>query len=123
MIAIDTSAIMAILLQENDAEFYAKVIEASQLPIMSSATMVELIAVTRHKKGEESVKIIENFIDIADIRIEDFTAKQAKIASAAYLQFPILNLGDCYSYALAKDKDIPLLFKGNDFNKTDIKIC
>ena len=48
------------------------------------------------------------------------SAKQARIARDAYYTYSILNFGDCFSYALAKEKGIPLLYKGNDFAKTDI---
>ena len=123
MIVIDTSAIVAILFQEEDAYSYAEKIQQSEMCFMSAATLVELCAVLKKKKGKEYVDVVYSFIKESGIKIEPFSYDQAQIATQAYCQFSILNMGDSYSYALAKDKGLPLLFKGNDFGKTDLMLA
>lgn len=120
MIAIDTSAIIAILQQEHDSDFFISALEEDDLPLMSAATFVELHAVMKHKGGKPAQEIVNRFIKLADIRIEPLTPTQAEIACNAYHTYSVLNLGDSYSYALAKDKNIPLLYKGKDFAQTDL---
>mgnify|MGYP001442305198 CR=1 FL=1 len=120
MIAIDTSAIIAILEAEEDAAHYIAALEEDDAPLLSAATFVELNAVMKHKGGQAALNIVDRFIELANITIEPFTADQALIAREAYFRFSVLNLGDAYSYALAKQKGIPLLFKGKDFFETDI---
>ncbi len=120
MIAVDTSAIVAVLQQEEEAEDLISIIEADDQPLMSAATFAELHAVMKHKGGDAAQEIADRFIEIAGIQIVSLTPQQAEIACAAYREYPVLNLGDSYAYALAKDKEIPLSYKGNDFSRTDI---
>ena len=121
MIAVDTSALVAILEGENDAATYAEILEHEGQVLLSAATYVELCAVMSKKRGQACADDIDAFLTIAQIEIEPLTQKQAKIASDAYSRYSVLNLGDSYSYSLAKDKKIPLLFKGNDFTETDLE--
>jgi len=121
MIAVDTSAVVAILEQEEDSDSFISVLEGDDLPLLSAATFVELHAVMKHKGGKSAQEIVDRFIKLADIRIEPLTPNQAILARNAYHRYSVLNLGDCYSYALAKDKEVPLLYKGDDFSKTDVK--
>ena len=123
MIAVDTSAVVAILEKEEDAERYIMALEEDEAPIMSAATFVELNAVMWHKRGAAGIDIIDQFITLTKITIEPLTHMQAMLARDAYFRFGSLNFGDTYAYALASDKEIPLLFKGNDFTKTDILPC
>ena len=123
MIVIDTSAVVAILLKESDAETYITKIEADYQPLMAAPTFVELNAVMKFRHGDTICKVIDQFIKSSQITIEPFTHEQALIARQAYYKFGSLNFGDTYSYALAKAKQIPLLFKGKDFSKTDIQCC
>ena len=123
MIVIDTSAVVAILLKESDAETYIAKIEADYQPLMASPTFVELNAVMKFRHGKTIRTVIDQFIKSSQITIEPFTHEQALIAREAYYKFGSLNFGDTYSYALAKAKEVPLLFKGNDFSKTDIQSC
>ena len=120
MISVDTSAVIAILEQEEDSDYFISALEGDELPLMSAATLVEFHAVMKHKGGKAAQAIVDRFIQLTGIRIESLTPKQAEIASEAYYTYSILNFGDSFSYALAKDKAIPLLFKGDDFEKTDI---
>jgi ribonuclease VapC len=124
---IDTSALLAILLDEPDAETMAQTIEAAAAPVISAATLVELSAVILHKLGPEALEDINALLATAGIEIEPLTETQARLASDAYARYgkgrthpAQLNLGDCFSYALAADLNRPLLFKGEDFKTTDI---
>ena len=121
MIAIDTSAIVAILENEKEVNVFLEVLENDTEPIISAATFVELQAVMKHKRGAEAMGIVLKFMELAEISIMPFTKDQAHLASEAYARYSVLNLGDSFSYALAKSKDIPLLYKGDDFSKTDLK--
>lgn len=121
MIVIDTSVIIAILLGEPEAERIARVIEHDDEPLLSAASLVELFVVMKHKLGPASVPLIEQFIDTAGLTVCPFTAEQARLAQEASYRFgTVLNLGDLFSYALAKEKRLSLLFKGNDFAATDL---
>lgn len=123
MIALDTSAVVAILEDEQDAERFAQAIEADDAPIMSVATFVELNAVMWHKRGASAVALVDRFMAVAGVTVEPLTAAQAVIARDAYIRFSALNFGDSYAYALARDKGVLLLFKGNDFSRTDVLGC
>jgi len=123
MIVIDTSAIVAILEQEPDAGKFIRAIERSPNLLMSAATYVELCAVMQHKRGDGAPAIVDEFLNEAGIGLEAVTPLQGKLASDAHARFKKLNFGDTFAYALAKEKRIPLLFKGQDFIETDIKIA
>lgn len=120
MIVIDSSAVVAILLGEEDAARYMAAIERDDAPLMSAASFVELNAVMKHRKGPGVIAIIDRFLAQAAIAIEPVTERQAWLARDAYMRFGVLNFGDVFAYALAKDKTVPLLFKGEDFRRTDI---
>ncbi|MEO1016753.1 MAG: type II toxin-antitoxin system VapC family toxin [Pseudomonadota bacterium] len=122
MIAIDTSALVAILLQEPDAARFAQAIQDDEEPMLSAASLIELSRVMKHKQGPETKAIIDRLVEKAGITIASVTPLQAEIACAAGYRFPVLNFGDVFSYALAKDRDIDLLFKGDDFSRTDIGV-
>lgn len=123
MIAIDTSALVAILMRESDAMEYALAIQDDEEPMASAASLVELYLVMKHKQGAATVALIDELIASASITIVSVTPNQAKIACEASYKFPSLNYGDTFSYALALDRNVPLLFKGNNFTETDIKIA
>jgi ribonuclease VapC len=133
MIVVDSSAIIAIFRQEDDAEHYARGIAADDDPIMSAANMLETSIVLRGLKQiapKSAERWLDDFIKAAGIRIEPVTSDQALAARSAHLQFgkgtghsAALNYGDCFAYALAKIMDAPLLCKGDDFPSTDISIA
>ncbi len=123
MIAVDTSALAAILLAEEDAVRYSDALIATSGIVMSAVSYVELCAVMTKRRGAGVVTEVDDLIDSVDIRIEPVTVEQAQIAREAYVVYGVLNFGDVFSYALAKDRTIPLLFKGADFSKTDIESC
>jgi ribonuclease VapC len=133
MIVVDSSAVIAIFRQEEDAGDYARRIAADDEPVMSAANLVETSIVLRGLKRiapEKAERWLDDFMKVAGIRIEPVTPDQAQAARAAHLQFgkgtghsAALNHGDCFAYALAKIMDAPLLCKGNDFPPTDIGIA
>jgi ribonuclease VapC len=133
MIVVDSSAVIAIFRQEDDAEAYARSIAADDDPIMSAANLVETSIVLRGLKKiapEKAERWLDDFMEAAGIRIEPVTPDQAHAARLAHLQFgkgtghrAALNYGDCFAYALAKAMDAALLCKGSDFRLTDIGIA
>lgn len=118
---------IAILRNEPEREsFLARIASAGTLRI-SAASYVEAAAVVDGSRDPVASRRLDDFLAAAGIRIEVFTTEQAVIARAAYRDFgrgsghrARLNLGDCYSYALAKANADSLLFKGEDFAHTDI---
>ena len=126
MIVVDTSALIAILDKEPDANLYAEAIAEADPPLISTATLVELNIVMLNRHGIKAAQIVDRFIQEGGFLLESFTIQHAELARDAYARYgkgqqPAgLNYGDCFSYALAKATGVPLLFKGQDFSKTDI---
>jgi ribonuclease VapC len=128
-VIIDTSAIVAILFNEDDADAYARAITRADSRRVSAATFVEAaIAVAAQTKNAGGSQL-DAFFRRAGITIEPVTEEQAHIARQAFTDFGKgrhaagLNYGDCFSYALAKSAGEPLLFKGKDFTKTDVLVA
>lgn len=123
---LDTSAILAILFKEPDARLYADVITNADSCRISAATFVELCMVVEAASGDAGIVEGDVFFRGNMIAIEPFDERQAYLARQGFSIYgkgrhPAgLNLGDCFSYALAKVTGEPLLFKGNDFRKTDV---
>ena len=123
---IDTSAIIAVLFNEDDANLYAELITQSDSRRMSAATFVETAIVVETQTKTSGSRQLDAFMRRADIAIEPVTEEHAHIARQAFIDFGKgrhaagLNYGDCFSYALAKATGEPLLFKGKDFSKTDL---
>ena len=123
---IDTSAVLAILFQEDDAQRYALAIARAESRKMSAASFLEAGIVVDNQLGAAAGRQLDALVARAAIEIEPVTREQAEVARQAYLDFgkgghpAKLNFGDCYSYALAKVTSMPLLFKGEDFSQTDI---
>jgi ribonuclease VapC len=125
-VILDSSAILAVLFREADGEKYAEMIRQAESCKISAATFVELCIVIEAAAGSAGIVDCDTFFRGIGVRIEPFTEEQAYAARQAFSQFGKgkhlagLNLGDCFSYALAKVSGEPLLFKGNDFRKTDV---
>ncbi len=123
---VDTSAILAILFSEDDARVYAEAITQADSNRMSAATFVETAIVVEAQTKNNGGRQLDAFIRRASIDIEPVTEEQAHMARQAFIDFgkgrhPAgLNYGDCFSYALAKARREPLLFKGRDFAQTDL---
>jgi ribonuclease VapC len=123
---VDSSAILAILFNEDDAESYARVITDADACRISAANFVEVAIVVEAQTKATGSRQFDAFFRRAGIIIEPVTEEQAHIARQAYTDFGKgrhkagLNFGDCFAYALAKTTGETLLFKGEDFKKTDI---
>ena len=124
---IDTSAVVAILFEEEDQLRYAEAIEAASTRLVSAVTRVELSCVIEGKKRDAGRERLERFFSLTEAEIVAVTPEQASLAIGAFRSFgkgrhPAgLNIGDCFSYALASATGHSLLFKGNDFAQTDIR--
>lgn len=124
---IDTSALVAILLGEAEAEPFAQAISGDSNRFISSFTALETAIVIEAKKGVHGGREFDLLLHHAGIEVVPMTAEHCEIARSAWKSYgkgrhPAgLNIGDCCSYALAKSTGEPLLFKGDDFSLTDIK--
>lgn len=123
---VDTSAITAILANEADAESLERRLLADPVRLMSAATFLELSIVIEGKFGEAGADEFNTWFELAAIDVIPVDHALADVARHAWRSFgkgrhaAALNFGDCFSYALAKAMNQPLLFKGNDFSQTDI---
>jgi ribonuclease VapC len=123
---VDTSALLAILFSESDAERYARAITDADVCRISAANFVEVGIVVEAQTRATGSRQFDAFFRRAGIVIEPVTEEQAHIARQAYADFGKgrhragLNFGDCFAYALARTTGERLLFKGEDFKKTDI---
>ena len=124
---IDASAILAILFDQPDQRRYGEAIEAATVRLVSAVTRVELAFVIEGRKRQAGRERLERFLQLSGAEIIAVTPQQAEIAVGAYRRFgrgrhrASLNIGDCFSYALAVATGHPLLFKGDDFTHTDIR--
>ena len=123
---IDTSALLAIALNEPEAELFEHCIVADSQRLISAATLLEVAMVLEIRLGEAAGRELDLWLLKAGIDIVAVDADQIEVARRAWRRFgkgrhPAgLNYGDCFSYALAFARQEPLLFKGDDFSKTDI---
>ena len=127
MIVLDTSAILAILLKEEEAVSFRDRIGEAGGTMVSAATAVELAAVA--SDDDDLFLAARAFLDEPFVSVEPLDAEQAVAAADAYRRYgkghhPAgLNLGDVFAYALARRRNLPLLFKGEDFARTDIGVA
>jgi len=126
-VIVDTSAVLAILFHEPDAEHFATAIARASNPRMSAASLLEASIVLESRSGPAAGYELDAFIHEAGIELEAVTAEHAQAARRAWRRFgkgnhPAgLNFGDCFAYALAETTRRPLLFKGGDFDLTDVE--
>ena len=124
---IDTSALIAILFGEPEALSFTRALADETLKLISSFNALETGIVVEARKGEAGGREFDLLLHRAQIEIVAMNADQAELARAAWRKYgkgnhPAgLNIGDCCAYALAKYSGEPLLFKGDDFNQTDIQ--
>jgi ribonuclease VapC len=124
---LDTSAIVAILLSEPERDIFTRLVETSRPIAVSVVTFHEAAVVMAGKKrGSHGAALVDDLIGDTAAEIVSLDVEGSLLARAAYFRFgrgfhPAgLNFADCFSYALAKARGEPLLFKGDDFFKTDI---
>ena len=124
---VDSSAIVAILGNEAEADDLEESLMETPMRRLSAVSYVEVAIVIDSRRDPVLSRGLDDFLRDTQIVIEPVTVQQARIAREAYRDFGKgrhragLNLGDCFAYALAKDKAEPLLFKGTDFQRTDVE--
>ncbi|WP_111564893.1 type II toxin-antitoxin system VapC family toxin [Rhizobium sp.] len=123
MIAVDTSALIAILANEPQAPSCRKIFESEDLILVSAGTVLEALIVAARRGMSNQMRAI---LSAVTVKIIDVTPARAELAATAYTHWgrnfhrASLNFGDCFAYATAKEFNCPLLFIGNDFAQTDI---
>lgn len=129
MIVVDSSALVAILEAEPETGKFLEIIQDAPRRLVSAVTVYETGIVIGARRGWESAEDALALIENPGIEIVPFAETQISGALAAYSRYgkgfhstARLNLGDCAAYALAKDMDAPLLFKGDDFRETDVRV-
>jgi ribonuclease VapC len=124
---IDTSALLAILQDEPERSSFSEALEIADVRSMSTASFVEISMIIESRYGSDGVRDLDLLIAKALIALEAVDVDQAHLARQAFRRYgkgrhPAgLNFGDCFSYALARSRAEPLLFKGKDFVQTDIE--
>ena len=128
-IAVDTSALVAIVLGEPDAEAYLSVLSSNSGDIeMCAATYVEASIVVTARQGSEADDDLTKLLSLVEIDVTPVDHAQSRAAIAAWRRFgkghhpAALNFGDCFSYTLAKTSGTALLYKGDDFAQTDVAV-
>ena len=124
---VDSSTLVAILRKEPEAARFTRAILRDSVRLISAANLLEAGIVIDNQAGPSAGRRLDAFVERARIEVEPVTEEQVRIARQAYVDFgrgnhPAgLNFGDCFAYALAKASGEPLLFKGEDFARTDIR--
>lgn len=125
-LAIDTSAIIAILFQEAEAESFQSIIEVNP-SVVTGPILIEALMVLTGRGIENPESELKDFIEGNSVDVLSFDQQMTVLAQDAFLRFgkghhpAKLNFGDCMAYALAKSQGVPLLYKGDDFALTDIE--
>jgi ribonuclease VapC len=128
-VVIDTSALVAIFLNEPERHLFLALIAAADSRLISAATVVEAGIVLEARLGEAAAREFELFLHHAQLEIVPVDSAQAEAARTAWRQYgkgrhpAALNFGDCFAYALAHVTGEPLLAKGTDFAQTSLKLC
>lgn len=127
-VIVDTSALLAVVLQEPEAASFTQVM-LTGMPRMSAASYVEAQAVVSRYRRPELRGRLDRIVKALGVQIVEVSAAQALLAAQAYYEFgrgsghrANLNFGDVFAYALAITEDEPLLFKGDDFSQTDVRL-
>jgi ribonuclease VapC len=123
----DTSAIIAVVFAEPERERFLDCIRLAEKVLVSSVSLVETRMVVHGRKGQRAVVLLDDFLRLPVFEVVAPGAEEAAAAYAAFVAFgkgsshpAALNFGDVSSYALAKVRGLPLLYKGDDFSQTDI---
>ena len=126
MIAIDTSAIVAILMREPEADAFLRLI-LSEHAIVGTPTLIETCIILEQKLPGQARRAVDRFLDESLINVVAFDEAMFEAGADAFLRYgkgrghpAQLNFGDCFSYAVARTCAVPLLFKGRDFVHTDL---
>lgn len=127
---LDTSALVAILLAEPEAPAFVRALAHAERRIVGTPTLVEASAVMHARKGPGGEMALDSLLERAGIQVVPMTVPAARLARLAYARFGkgvgdpgVLNYGDCLAYGVAMAEREPLLFKGDDFSRTDVKVA
>ncbi len=124
---VDTSVLLAILQDEPERRRFNEALESADSRLVSVATFVETSIVIESRYGAEGLRDLDLLLECAGLELVPVDVEQARAARAAHSRFgkgrhpAALNFGDCFSYALARVRGEPLLFKGGDFSQTDLQ--
>lgn len=124
MIVIDTSALMAVAQREPEAEACIRVLDEAGDLLMSAATFAEALIVSARRGAGSEMSALLTRIAVAVVPVTEADARRAADAYSSWgkgVHPAGLNLGDCFAYALAKERNCPLLFVGSDFAQTDVR--
>ncbi|MDG2529593.1 type II toxin-antitoxin system VapC family toxin [Caulobacter endophyticus] len=125
MIVVDTSALIAVFQREPEGEAFLQTIVRTERPLVAAPTRLEAYVVIHRRFGAATAADFEALVADLNLTVVAFDEQLLAIARDAYRRFSAgrhgLNFGDCFAYALAKARDLPLLFKGEDFAATDVK--
>ena len=127
MIVVDTSAIISIAFAEPERAAFVQAIEQTDKALISTVSVVEARMVVHGRRGQRAVVLVDDLLRLPMFEVVPPSVAEMDAAYAAFVAFgkgsghpASLNFGDIFSYALAKVRALPLLFKGNDFSQTDI---
>ena len=128
MIAVDTSAIVAIAFGEPERALFVRAIEQAGKALISMVSVVEARMVVHGRRGQRAVVLLEDVLRLPVFEWVAPTAPEVEAAYGAFVAFgkgsghpAALNFGDVFSYALAKVRGVPLLYRGDDFAQTDLR--
>ena len=127
MIVVDTSALVAIVFDEPERHSFLQCIDQSAATLISTVSVVETRMVVQGRRGQRAVVLLDDLLRLPVFELVPPAVAEMNAAFAAFIAYgkgsghpASLNFGDVFSYALAKVRHLPLLFKGDDFSKTDI---
>lgn len=127
VIVIDTSAIVAIAFADPEREAFVQVLERAERALISTVSVVEARMVVHGRRGQRAVVLVDDLLRLPVFEIVAPGPAEMDAAYAAFVAFgkgsghaAALNFGDVFSYALAKVRGLPLLYKGSDFSETDV---
>jgi ribonuclease VapC len=130
MIVVDSSALIAVLLEEPERQAFQDIIDSDERCVLSAVNAHETACVLRGRHGVAAVARFWRWLIDNEIEMVSFDEVQVRAAAVAFDRYgkgidskARLNLADCAAYALARTMNCPLLFKGNDFTETDVKAC
>ena len=128
MIAVDTSAIVAVVLNEPERDVFVAAIGGARKALISTVSVIEVKMVLHARRGMRAIVLVDDLLDLPQFEVVSPGILDMDAAFSAFLAFgkgsghpASLNFGDVFSYALAKVRDLPLLFKGDDFGETDLR--
>jgi ribonuclease VapC len=128
MIVVDTSALVAVVFGEPEREVFVRRMEQAERVLVGAVSVVETRMVVWGRRGQRGVLLLDELFRLPKIELADVGAAEVDAAYAAFVLYgrgsghpAALNFGDVFSYALAKVRGLPLLYKGDDFARTDIR--